>query len=331
MNNNRLEECATEVLSKLQKKTAPWEVAVSAFHGSKTVHLGPSERLYEIGSVTKVFAGVLLAKAVQDSRVGLEEPVVDCLKLDCSLDPKITLAHLATHTSGLPRIPTNFRKYLKDMTDPYAEYSDQALDEYLKTVGKTRHPGARYAYSNLGFGVLGRAICDRTDSSFSELLSQDILVPLGLKNTFCHSSEADIGRMMHGHNHGGKPVSNWCLTSMAPAGSMVSNSEDLLKFLRAQVDSDHTLAPALRLCREVHFDKKRTKMGLAWHFAQFNGLEAVWHDGGTGGFSSLVGFIPEREAGIVILINRGPSLVGALLGVDRVQLTAKKFFRALFS
>ena len=120
------------------------------------------DTIFEIGSVTKVFTSLLLADMVARNEVALNDPIAKYLPSDVKTPGRngqsITLEDLATHTSGLPRLPTNFAP--KDPANPYADFSVPQLYEFLSTYTLSRDIGSQYDYSNLGGGLLGHLLHD---------------------------------------------------------------------------------------------------------------------------------------------------------------------------
>src|SRR5205085_8424519 len=110
--------------------------------------------IFEIGSATKVFTSLLLADMVQRGQVALDDPVAKYLPPTVKMPERhgrsITLVDLATHTSGLPRLPTNMTP--KNQANPYADYSVEQLYQFLSNYQLTRDVGSQYEYSNLGGG-----------------------------------------------------------------------------------------------------------------------------------------------------------------------------------
>ena len=143
------------------------------------------DTVYEIGSVTKVFTSLLLMDMVQRGEVSLNDPVAKYLPATVKMPTRngrvITLEDLATHTSGLPVIPTNLKP--KDTTNPYADYSVEQMYEFLSSYELTRDIGSKYEYSNLGGGLLGHVLALKAGKSYEELVESRICGPLGMKST----------------------------------------------------------------------------------------------------------------------------------------------------
>jgi len=164
--------------------------------------------IFEIGSISKVFTGMLLADAVVQERVTLDQPVQEILGDAATLnvvdDKPILLRHLSTHTSGLPRLPFGFSPTNAD--DPYADYSAETLYQSLKKGKSLRAPGAQHAYSNFAVGMLGHLLAVENDTSYSELLQERIAGPLGLVDTTIELNEDQLTRFAQGHSPGGGAV-----------------------------------------------------------------------------------------------------------------------------
>jgi len=266
------------------------------------------DTVFEIGSVGKVFTALLLADMVQRGEVALNDPIAKYLPPDVKVPQyggrSITLLDLATHTSGLPRMPSNFAP--RDPTNPYADYSVAQLYSFLSGYELTREIGAQYAYSNLGYGLLGNVLARRAGTDYETLVKSRIAVPLGLNSTAMTLPANVAPRLAIGHNETLQAVPNWDDTTLAGAGSLLSSANDLLTFLAAQRGGgdprlDSALAAMLTLRRPT--GTPDLAIALGWHVSTQQGREFVWHNGGTGGYSSFVGFCPQTGVGIAVLAN----------------------------
>ena len=275
---------------------------------------GPGSRpldgrtIFEIGSVTKVFTAALLADMVRHGDVRLDQPVAELLPKGTKVPErdgrKITLLDLATHRSGLPRMPTNFAP--KDSTNPYADYTVERLYSFLAGYSLPRAIGERYEYSNLGFGLLGHALARRGNRDYEALLIERVLAPLGLNDTRATLTGEMKSRLAVGHDPAGRAVPNWELGALAGAGALHSSADDLLRFLAANLDtSSKAILTDLRLTRRprVHAASDDVEIGLAWHIIHHPTGDIVLHNGGTGGYHSVIGFETQRRLGVVVLAN----------------------------
>jgi CubicO group peptidase (beta-lactamase class C family) len=133
-----------------------------------------ADSVFELGSITDVFTGTLLAQAVQRGEAWLTDPVAGLLPAGVSVPSRagrqITLVDLATHTSGLTRLPADMRP--QDPGDPPADYSVARLYELLDGYALTRDPGSRFEYSSIGVELLGHALALRAGRSYEDLVRE---------------------------------------------------------------------------------------------------------------------------------------------------------------
>lgn len=256
--------------------------------------------VFEIGSISKVFTSTLLANFVIDGKIKLDENINDYLKPPFNNDTKISFINLANHTSGLPRLPTNLDLSKVNPENPYKEYKEKELEEYLTNQLELPNKG-KYQYSNLGAGLLGYTLSKIENASFESLLQNKIFSKYDMKN-----STADInkikGNLVIGLNNEGVEVPNWDLSVLAGAGGILSTTEDLSKFVIAQFNTSNK---ALKLTMHKTFviNEKRD-IGLGWHILKSKSENLwYWHNGGTGGYSSSMVFDKKIQNGIIVLSN----------------------------
>lgn len=281
--------------------------------------------IYEIGSITKVFTAITLAKLSLDGVVKLDESVGKCLPADVPLPRNISFTHLATHSSGLPRLPDNFMAIAGNReNDPYAAYRKEHLYEWLRNPKKLKHPGGQMEYSNAGFGLLGHALELCAKKPYEALVREHLLEPLDMRHTAIQTSN-----VIAGHDPKGKAAGHWTFDVLAPAGAFRSNADDMLKFVRANLEPDRTpIAAALRLSHKRHFKDWAGQCGLGWQIrTTFEDLTFLWHNGGTAGFISFVGFDPRHKTGLVLLSNYGDAMAGDhsldKMGFEILKLASK--------
>jgi serine-type D-Ala-D-Ala carboxypeptidase/endopeptidase len=263
--------------------------------------------LFEIASVTKVFTTLVLADMVRRGEVALDDPIGKYFPAGMKLPERggrsITLHDLATHTSGLPRLPSNFAP--QDPSNPYVDYTVARLYEFLSSYELTREPGTHYEYSNLGMGLLGHVLARRAGMDYESLVVQRIARPLAMDDTRMALSPQLKTRLATGYDERLKPVPYWEDTTLAGAGSLFSTADDLLSFLHASFEDETPLAvgTAAALADRRPTGYADLTIGLGWHVSRRAGRELVWHNGGTGGFASFIGYVPEARVGIVVLAN----------------------------
>ncbi|MBI2372449.1 MAG: serine hydrolase [Deltaproteobacteria bacterium] len=289
----------------------------------RTSEHGPTpnaDTVYEIGSLTKLFTGILLA-ALEVEGADLSTPASEWLgqRLPARKKRPIQLLDLASHTSGLPTNPDGFRA-----KDPLRPYDDVSAKEVLRAASNAklrRKPGARYEYSNFGFGLLGLAIERKLGQSYEAALAERVLGPLGLERT-----RSDL-EAVQGHDADRAPVPPWRVgEGYAAAGALRSTARDLTRLLLLQLRGEGPLARALeQASTPVHAlsAKEHTPLVAALPAAERRRHAEIssaygWHvlDGGrrfmtgrTGGFHASVGFDPDAGVGVVVLSNTASMLV----------------------
>ncbi|MFJ5925584.1 serine hydrolase domain-containing protein [Kitasatospora sp. NPDC092948] len=272
---------------------------------------------FELGSVSKTFTALLLAELAARGEVRHQDTVTVA-------DVPLTFLHLATHTSGLPRLPPGLRRSALPawFTNPYAAYSVADLDRAMDRTRLRNPPGDRVHYSNYGVGLLGRTLAERTGSSYPALLASRISAPLGLTGTDCEPGSAV------GHFHG-RPLPPWRIPALPGAGAVRSTARDLLRYLTALLDPTTAPGPALtaalRDVQRPRLVKPRStdRICLVWNLRPTSDGDVLFHSGGTRGCTAFVAFCPQRGTALAALTNAGPRLDG------RFIQTGYRIFRAL--
>jgi serine-type D-Ala-D-Ala carboxypeptidase/endopeptidase len=273
----------------------------------------PEKLVFEIGSITKVFTGLLLAQAVVEKKVTLETTISSILdpKLKFA-DPRvaaITLKQLSTHTSGLPRLPDNLDAGAVE-GDPYAHYDEKLLLAYLMTAKLDGEGPYSCSYSNLGVGLLGHLLGKVYETSWEKAVVAKICLPLGLNDTAVHPGPLLPLATPHA---GEKGVNPWNFDAVAGAGALRSTAADLLKFGEAMLHPEKTpLKDAWAIALQAQADAPAMggQIGLGVFLGKREGERFFSHDGGTGGYSSSLQVIPSKEVVLVALINNN-SLSGS--------------------
>jgi beta-lactamase class C len=267
--------------------------------------------LFEVGSVTKVFTGILLAHAIKEGRLSLADSIADLLKEEGNFSnlKDVTIEDLVTHRSGLPKVmdsPAAIIKtaYLFMMNkNPYDYYTTDRVLEYLSTVDVDDRHGS-YKYSNLGVGLLGYILCRTYGASYEELLKRYICDPFHMDASYIHVPENKkknfaVGYLVANQSSGNcKEAPYWNLSEiMVGAGGMRSCSTDMMQFLRRCVQgSDPGLNDTLQLLTDDN-------MAMCWHVISIDNKPVYFHNGGTGGFRSCILFYREDEVGVFVLLN----------------------------
>jgi CubicO group peptidase (beta-lactamase class C family) len=263
--------------------------------------------VFEIGSVTKVFTSLLLADAVRRGEVALADPVARHLPANVKVPQRggrqISLQDLAQHTSGLPRLPDNMP--FGDPLNPYADYTVEHMYAFLSSHELSRDIGGPSDYSNLGAGLLGHVLARRAGTDYETLVRTRITAPIGMTHTAITLTDAMKAALATGHNDALQPVPLWDLPALAGAGAIRSTANDLLTFLEAALGHRPSpLGPAFAATTATRVSGgTNADVGLGWQILKLDGTEIVWHNGGTGGYRSFVGFEPRSRRGVVVLAN----------------------------
>ena len=279
------------------------------------------DSVFEIGSVSKVFTALLLQEMVDSGEVKLDDPISKYLpstvKTPTRNGRQITLEDLATQTSGLPRMPDNFTP--KDGSNPYADYTVEQMYDFLSHYQLKRDIGGEFEYSNLGVGLLGHILALRAGTNYEALVVRRICDPLQMNSTRITLTAELKARLAPGHDAGGSTVSNWDLPTLAGAGGLRSTANDLLKFLAANLGlTNSSLSKAMTATqRPRHSSGAGRQIGLIWQVQTASGT--IWHNGGTGGYHSYIGFKKDPPRAVVVLANSENSIddIGQFLLGDR--------------
>ena len=271
------------------------------------------DTLFEIGSISKVFTGLLLAHLVLENKASLADPVSKFFpELKGLPTGPITLMELSTHTSGLPRLPTNL--WIQDPLDPYYAYQIGDLFKFLKTfpLGKRPTEFSWDNYSNVGVGLLGYVLTRISGKTYAELLRDVITQPLQMNDTVIRLNSDQSVRFAKPYNSALVEVKPWLLPdAFVGSGGIRSTQADMTKFLRAAMNPTASpLARAFKLSQQVHASSDKGSIGLGWaidrnHEGQTRILS---HSGGTGGYKSFIGFNAKKGIGFVSLTNTSSGL-----------------------
>lgn len=272
--------------------------------------LGPKS-VFEIGSINKTFTGAILADMVRRGEVRLDDQISkylpDAVRVPSRNGRQITLLDLATHSSGLPRLPTGYTP--PDRTNPYAHFDTQHLYEFLNRYELERDPGEKPEYSNLGMGLLGHVLALAAGAgSFPALVEERILKPLGMATTGYGRPPALAPFMTRGHDKEGAVVPYWDVAVLAGAGGLNSTVEDMLTYIEANIGMPESpIERSMRLAQHGFRPgpAPNSRLGLGWMARKRGDWTLLAHGGGTAGYSTYIGFDPDRRAGVVVLTNSG--------------------------
>ena len=265
------------------------------------------DRIFEIGSISKVFTSVLLSKLVDAKKISLDDNLLSVLSLSSEKaseeSKRITLQMLANHTSGLPAIPQNMLPVMMaNQKNPYKEYTIELLEDFYEAqVIVDNEPNTTYSYSNLAAGTLGYLVAKKSNMSYEELLQQTILKPLEMTNSSSVLSQIDESKLVIGQNSDGTEAKNWEFTdAFVGAGGIKSSAIDMEKFIRKNFEDDaiYNLPQQSTFTVNPNF-----QVGLGWHISIEKEKKYHWHNGGTGGYRSCMVLDKENKKAVLVLSN----------------------------
>ncbi len=257
-----------------------------------------SDTEYEIGSITKVFTGIMLAQAIEAGTVKLDDPIQnylpDGIQAPTFKGIPIKIVDLATHRSGLPRDAQS--------DDPNDLYT------YLDSIRLDYAPGSEYVYSNYGYELLGDILARQAGKDYGELEFDSVSKPLGLMDTTMSLSADQQSRLARGHQYDDSPADYFPQSgAMGPAGYLHSTLNDMARFLVANMRPNSTpLSPELKLAQTSAAQGRNpgTGAGLGWDLVRPDSPQArIWKSGVTPGFSSYISFLRDGNSGFVLLTN----------------------------
>ena len=279
--------------------------------------------IFDVGSVTKTFVATVLADLVNQGVVKLSDPLEMYLPSNVTVPSyngsKITLGDLATHTSGLPYWPSGWiwNKY----------YTTQQVYEFLSNSTFEDEPGTVAKYSNIGMGMVGQAISLKMGVPLIQLIEDRILNVLGMNSTGFAMNKTGIlipqdikSRFAAGHMVGNESKLVFLPQEVQAAGAMYSTANDLLKYVSANLGLiDAKINSAMEETHSIRYPFYELQVpfpdpsgnestpyayeGLSWFSTTNLGTQVVWHNGGIDGYSSFVGFNPDKQIGLVILCS----------------------------
>lgn len=315
----------------LDARNSSLSIAVISGDKSETLFYGETKKgnntlpnensIYEIASISKTFTGIMLAHAVNQKKISLQDDIRkylpdDFLNLEYKGTP-IQIMQLANHTSGLPRLPANFDKQAGyDPLNPYKTYSKQAIYQALADFKPDTIPGKRAEYSNFGFAVLGVILENVYQKPIDALLEEIITRPLKMTVTRYDVDESRQPLRVSGYSgEDGEEVPFWDFLAFKAAGGLKSNLNDMLQYLKGNM---HATNADISFSQQGDIKSSENEKALAWVIQPLKEDTLIWHNGGSGGFSSFLGFIKGKKTGVIVLSNSNMS-------VDKVAIKILSF------
>jgi beta-lactamase class C len=267
--------------------------------------------IFNLASVGKVFATTLLAQAVRQNELALDDPVAKYItELQRGGDiRRVTLGQLASHTSGLPRVPQQYESWHR------GKYTFADFVRFLNSwkADEQHEPGRQYLYSNAALVLLRVALERRFNMPFATLMTRRLTGPMGMTSTALPLPRALLGRAVQGYGPRGRPIGRpgdeQGIFAWVGAGQIYSSPRDMATFLAANLGElpDHQpIEAAMALAQHGVFRvSPRLTEGLAWQIISAGDLTITDKNGGLPNTSTYIGFVRQHKLGVVILSNRG--------------------------
>ncbi len=263
--------------------------------------------VFQLGSVTKVFTGILIADQVLRKKISLDDPVEKYLPANVTLPErngtKIRLIDLVTHSSGLPVRPSDYHIMEN------APYSTSQLYRFLSTVRLDTDIGTTFGYSSLGAALVGHVVSFLENKPYREVLRENIFDPLGMNSTDIVLTEDMQKRVSKGHDQ--RKESKWLEIPdvFSPSGAINTTAADMVKFIQAGLGITkspiHDAIIQSQKQRKSYDvgEEESLGLGMFWMHEQAIGHTFIGHAGDTFGFSAYVGFDENHNRGVVVLSN----------------------------
>lgn len=259
--------------------------------------------LFELGGLTQVFTGLLLADAETRRYVRVNETLaqsIEGLRMPGGMHNRIRLRQLAANSAGLPRLPSDVVVSGDNATDPFEGYTREQLISALRSTKPPGIPGAQHYPSELGFAALGLALERRLKLPFEELLRERLIIPMKLRGMHV-GSNTPVAQP----HHDGEPTPAWTWDAFAPAGAIRSDAESLMRFALFQIsEKHHPWKFAIDQSHQAVYQqpsKQSVGSGYGWNIRG----SLLWQVGQTRGSAAAFMIDREHKHAVVVLANGG--------------------------
>ncbi|WEK21400.1 MAG: serine hydrolase [Candidatus Pedobacter colombiensis] len=259
--------------------------------------------IFEIASITKILTSNLIAQAVIDKKVKLDDYIDTYLPQEYTLHKnlinKIKISDLASHQSGLPDL--DFGKFIKlNAQQPLKSVTQKTLTDIINNCSELIDYG-RYRYSTIGYTLLGQILENLYGKSYNEIIGEKIISPLQMTNTL--TKEFNIKNITTGYNPNGgvQEFFDWNIT--APAGLVKSNASDMIIFLKAVLNKENTIGKAAIITENIFYKDENREMGLGTNVVTDDKNTIYLKSGDSMGQSSIICYNRAKNWGIILLLN----------------------------
>ncbi|HEY6120773.1 MAG TPA: serine hydrolase domain-containing protein [Pyrinomonadaceae bacterium] len=306
------------------------------------------DTLFHMASVTKPFVATAIMQMVEQGKLALDDPVTKHLPYFRLDDPRyqlVTIRQLLNHTSGMPDV--------KDYEWNKPQDDEGALERYIRSLKSEKllwDPGTRFAYSNIGFEILGEVIAKVSGMSFDDYIERQILKPVGMSSSTLLLKRADTKRVANGYTKGNAakqgasapvPVAAYPYNRPHnPSSGLLSSVNDMARWAMVnlnygKLDGKRILNSStydlmwkptaeVEFCRGGPCRKPGSSVGLSWFLEEKDGRLIVSHGGGDDGFISAFVLIPSRKFAFVMMTNSDSAGIPLLKQIQAEALSLAK-------
>jgi serine-type D-Ala-D-Ala carboxypeptidase/endopeptidase len=293
---------------------------------------------FEIGSISKTMLAFLVADLIDQGKMKLDDPLQKYLPEGSVVptwkDKAVTVQHVVTHTSGIPRLPDGMERANPD--DPYAALTPKELLESLKRAKLTAEPGSKFEYSNFATMTLSLAVTHTAKQDLETLLKRRLFEPIGMRGAYITKPDTDV-TPAQGHNTRRKPVPPWTIaTDLGGVGMVRATLDDMAAYARAALGKPAKetkeavrAAALIAITQQPLYKGGAEELGMNWFRRKLaGGVNVIEHGGGTGGFSSYVVADRSNARAVVVLSDTAGAGIGkfadALLDAKENPGTARR-------
>lgn len=260
--------------------------------------------LFEIASITKIITANLVAQAVLENRLKIDDYIDGFLPqgyvLQKNLINKIKISDLASHQSGLPDI--DFAKLIElDPQQPINNVTEKTLTTMVNNCSELIDYG-KYRYSTLGYTLLGQIVEKVYSKSYDEIVRSKIIGPLQMTNTLTKAFDVKNRTTGHNPNGGVQEFLKWNVT--APAGLVKSNAADMVTFLKAVLNKETAIGKAAMVTEKIFYKDANRELGLGINIVTDDRNTIYLKTGDSMGQSSIICYNRAKNWGIIILLDQ---------------------------
>lgn len=260
--------------------------------------------IFEIASITKILTSNLIAQAVIEKKIKLDDYIDNYLPkgyvLQKNLQNKIKISDLASHQSGLPDI--DFGKLIAlNPQQPVSSVTEKTLTEMVNNCSELVDYG-KYRYSTIGYTLLGQILETVYGKTYDEIIRTKIFKTLRMKNTL--TKDFNVKNITTGYNPDGgiQEFFQWNVT--ASAGLVKSNASDMVRYLKAVLNNKTAIGNAAILTEKIFYKDKNREMGLGTNINTDDKNTYYLKSGDSMGQSSIICYNRAANWGFVILLNQ---------------------------